>query len=94
MFWGMIAPEKPPFADREEHVLVGLRALVEVRALGALAAVGGSLGPGRLSVWQPEQRCGEQLGALVPRVVLGDVDALGAAGGEARAPRRQLKISD
>ena len=60
-------PGEAAVADREDRVLVGLLALVEVRALGALAAVRGALGAGGLQRVAAGAALGEQLAALLDR---------------------------
>ena len=65
------------------RVVVGLLALVQVRALGALAAVRGALGPGRLQRVAARAALGEDLGSLLDLLVgAGHVDALLPAGSE------------
>ena len=57
MFWGMIAPEKPPFADRVDRVLVA--SPCADRGSGPGCAGCGwrcPAAPAALSVWHPEQR--------------------------------------
>ena len=94
MFWGMIAPEKPPFWIAKSASSIGLGSLVEVRTLRPLAAVAGSLGAGGGQRVAAGAVGGEEDGPVVVGVVLGDRDALlaEAAGDEpeSRGSRPEL----
>ena len=85
MFWGMMAPEKPPLRIAKRDVVVGYRALVEVRPLHAQRPVGGPWVPAAVSVWQPEQRSANSTAPASCGILRGHRDPLGAAGGEDKA---------
>ena len=74
MFWGMIAPGEAAVPDREQRVVVGLGALVEVRALGRARRGPLPWVPAALSVWQPAQWLAKSTAPFVVGVVLGDRD--------------------
>ena len=84
MFWGMIAPEKPPLRIAK---ITSSTVSVRWSRLGpcsrslrlALPSV-----PAGVSVWQPEQRSAKICAALMGRIVGRDLDALGAATGGGR----------
>ena len=96
MFCGMIAPGEAAVADRVEHAVDVLVALVEVRAVvvarACLTLVAEPWVPAACSVWQPEQCWTNER-----RAPLGGRDLrLGAAGRgddarHARAPREQAR---
>ena len=75
-------------ADRVEDVVGALDALVEVRALVAQRPVGRALRAGRLERVTARAALGEEHRAGVVRVVVGELDALGAAPAERRARLR------
>jgi hypothetical protein len=74
-------PREAAVPDREDHILHRLRALIEVGALYPLAAVGGPLRPRRFERVTARAALGEDLGALVGRVVGGDLNPLRPAAG-------------
>ena len=76
MFWGMIAPEKPPFRiAKSTSAIVSLR-WSKFGPCFRCAAVGASLRAGRSERVAARAALGEDLRALVGRVVAGTVDAL------------------
>jgi hypothetical protein len=77
-------PGEAAVADRIDHVAQRLLALIQIRALYALRAVGASLGPRRRQRVASGAALGEDLGALVVRIVVRNLDALCPATGGGR----------
>ena len=84
MFCGMIAPGEAAVADRVQDLVLGLPALVEVRAGGALARDCCPRVPAASRVWQPRSA---RRRAAAPRLSTSTPSLPQPAGHERRAPR-------
>ena len=82
-------PREAAVADREQDIVDRLLTLVQVRALVAQRPVGRPARAGRVHRVTAGAALGEQDGALVVRVVLGELDALAAAGAEQGRRRKR-----